>query len=130
MGDSDANGGAGLDLRPRDLARLGQLFLQDGWSGTDRILPDGWVSQATTRYYDWIERSGPTHVSYGFLWWTDEDHDAYMAWGYGGQFIYVAPDRDLVVVTTTRWWQGAPADLAQQVLDVIVNGVVPAAPLK
>ena len=130
MGDSDANGGAGLDLRPRDLARIGQLFLQDGWSGTDRILPDGWVSQATTPYYDWVEPSGPTHVSYGFLWWTDEEHDAYFAWGYGGQFIYVAPARDLVVVTTTRWWSGAPADLAIQVLDVIVNGVVPAAPLK
>lgn len=130
MGDGATNGGAGLDLRPRDLARLGQLFLQDGWSGTDRILPDGWVAQATTPSYAWVEPSGPTRVSYGFLWWTDEDHDAYMAWGYGGQFIYVAPARDLVVVTTTRWWQGAPADLAHRVLDVIVNGVVPAAPLK
>lgn len=128
MGDSDANGGAGLELRPRDLARLGQLFLQDGWSGTNRVLPDGWVSQATTPYYTWASAAGPTHVSYGFLWWTDEDHDAYMAWGYGGQFIYVAPDRDLVVVATTRWWDGAPADQATRVLDVIVNGVVPAAP--
>ena len=67
-------------------------------------------------------------MSYGYLWWTDEDHDAYLAWGYGGQFIYVAPERDLVVVATTRWWQGAPEGLAYQVLDVIVNGVVPAAP--
>ena len=126
--DADANGGAGLDLRPRDLARLGQLFLQDGWSGTDRILPDGWVSQATASHYPWVSQAGPTRVSYGYLWWTDEDNDAFFAWGYGGQFIYVAPHRDLVVVATTRWWDGAPSDLAYQVLDVIVNGVLPAAP--
>lgn len=130
IGDAYVNGGAGLELRPRDLARLGQLYLQDGWSGTQRILPDGWVSQATAPYYAWVEPAGPTHVSYGFLWWTDEDHDAYLAWGYGGQFVYVAPARDLVVVATTRWWNGAPPELAGRVLAVIVNGVVPAAPRK
>jgi CubicO group peptidase (beta-lactamase class C family) len=128
IGDNEINGAAGLELRPRDLARLGQLHLQDGWSGDDRILPDGWVSQTTTPAYTWTSPAGPTHVSYGYLWWTDEDNDAFMAWGYGGQFIYVAPGRDLVVVATTRWWQGAPADLATRVLGLIVDDVVPAAP--
>ena len=128
MGDAEANGGAGLDLRPRDLARLGQLFIQDGWSGDRRILPDGWVEEATRPYFSWTSSAGPTHVSYGYLWWVDVDHDAYLAWGYGGQFIYVAPDRDLVVVATTDWRSGAPADLSYQALGVIVNGVLPAAP--
>jgi len=126
------NGGAGLDLRPRDLARLGQLFLQGGWSGDDRVLPSGWVEEATRRRYAWTSDAGPTNVSYGYLWWTDEDHDAYLAWGYGGQFIYVAPARDLVVVATTDWGvidgQGIPADLSSQVLRVVVEGVLPAAP--
>ncbi len=126
------NGGAGLDLRPRDLARLGQLFLQDGWSGGRRILPAGWVEEATTRRYGWRDSAGPTDVSYGYLWWTDVDHAAFMAWGYGGQFVYVAPERDLVVVATTEWGlvdgKGIPAGLSAKVLGVIVNGVLPAAP--
>ena len=126
------NGGAGLDLRPRDLARIGQLFLQEGWSGDERVLPAGWVEEATRHHYPWISDAGPTNVSYGYLWWTDEDHDGYLAWGYGGQFIYVAPARDLVVVATTEWGQiagqGIPADLSAQVLRVIVEGVLPAAP--
>lgn len=126
------NGGAGLDLRPRDLARLGQLFLQDGWSGVRRVLPEGWVEDATTRRWGWESDAGATDISYGYLWWTDEDHQAYMAWGYGGQFVYVAPTRDLVVVATTEWRQidgeSIPPDLSRQVLAVIVNGVLPAAP--
>ena len=126
------NGGAGLDLTPRDLARLGQLFLQDGYSGGRRILPEGWVAQATTRHYLWLSDAGPTRTSYGYLWWTDEDNAAFMAWGYGGQFVYVAPSRSLVVVATTNWravdGQGIPANLSTQVLSVVVNGVLPAAP--
>lgn len=126
------NGGAGLDLRPRDLARIGQLYLQDGWSRGRRILPQGWVEEATTRRYGWRDDAGPTDVSYGYLWWIDVVNDAFMAWGYGGQFVYVAPDRDLVVVATTEWGlvdgMGIPAGLSAQVLGVIVNGVLPAAP--
>lgn len=122
------NGGAGLDLRPRDLARLGQLFLQDGWSGRTRVLPAGWAAEATRSHWPWRSNAGPTLTSYGYLWWTDEVNGAFMAWGYGGQFVYVAPDRDLVVVTTTEWRGGIPSGLSSQVLSVIVDGVLPAAP--
>jgi CubicO group peptidase (beta-lactamase class C family) len=132
-GDGHVNGGAGLNLRPRDLARIGQLYLQRGVSGTTRVIPEAWVAQATAAHFPWTNDIGPTHVSYGYLWWTDADHDAYLAWGYRGQFIYVAPARHLVVVTTTAWWPiagvGAPTDLDEQVLDAIINSVAPAAPV-
>jgi CubicO group peptidase (beta-lactamase class C family) len=132
-GDGHVNGGAGLDLRPRDLARIGQLFFQHGVSGTRHVVSEDWVREATRAHFPWISDEGPTHVSYGYLWWTDADNDAYMAWGYRGQFIYVAPSRRLVVVATTAWWQidgvSAPSDLSLQALDVIVNGVVPAVPV-
>ena len=65
------------------------------------------------------------------LWWvSDASPAAYFAWGYGGQFVYVVPSRDLVVVATTDWVQLteiSPAELAGQALGVIVNDVVPAA---
>lgn len=134
LGDGHVNGGSGLKLRPRDLARIGQLYLQNGVSGTRRIVPSQWIDEATRAHFPWTsdQGGGPAHLSYGYLWWTDADNHAYMAWGYRGQYIYVAPARRLVVVTTTAWWQidgiSAPTDLDQQVLDVIVNGVLPAVP--
>jgi CubicO group peptidase (beta-lactamase class C family) len=70
-------------------------------------------------------------VTYGMLWWVSDDSPAaFYAWGYGGQFVYVVPSRDLVVVATTEW-EGlseiTPSALAAQVLGVIVNDIVPSA---
>lgn len=128
LGGGPVNGSSGLDLRPRDLARLGQLFLQDGWSGRTRVLPSGWVGEATRERWPWRSPTGPTVTTYGYQWWIDVPNRAFMAWGFGGQFIYVAPERELVVVVTTEWRNAAPADLAMQALSVIVEGVLPAAP--
>jgi CubicO group peptidase (beta-lactamase class C family) len=127
------NGGAGIDLRAQDLLRLGQLFLQEGRSGTHQIVPADWVTLATRPYYTWRWGVGPlSTVTYGYLWWvsTTSIDAAYFAWGYGGQFIYVVPSQDLVVVATTDWTgigdAAAVNALESAVLDVIVNGVVPA----
>lgn len=132
--EGTVNGGSGLDLRPRDLARIGQLFLQDGVSGDRLVLDTDWIAQATHAHFPWTSDAGPTHVSYGYLWWIDLENDAYFAWGYRGQYIYVAPARRLVVVATTAWraidGQSAPSDLDRQSLDVIANGVLPAVPVE
>ncbi len=128
------NGGAGIDLRPRDLARLGQLFLQGGLSGDRRILTESWIQEATSPVFEWRVSFPPLPaVSYGFLWWTNGDvrGDAFLAWGYGGQFLYVVPSLNLVVVATTEW-RGVSSDegsdaVEKAVLDVIVNHVVTSA---
>ena len=126
------NGGSGIALRARDLLKFGQLFLQRGWSGDASVVPEGWVDSVTRPQFAWRTVVGPLErVTYGMLWWvSDADPAAFFAWGYGGQFVYVVPNRDLVVVTTTDWVQLTeitPTELAAQVLGVIVNDVVPAA---
>jgi CubicO group peptidase (beta-lactamase class C family) len=128
------NGGSGIDLRARDLARLGQLYLQDGISGSDRILPEGWVGTATRPAFPWRSQFGALdRFTYGHLWWVSESQPepAYLAWGYGGQFIYVVPALDLVVVATTNWAQlseeGGPAPLESAVLGVLVERIHTAA---
>jgi CubicO group peptidase (beta-lactamase class C family) len=132
LSDGYVNGAAGLDLRPRDLARLGQLYLQEGWSGTRAVVPPLWVEEATTPRWNSLGPVGPIeNVSYGFLWWLDQDRGAYFAWGFAGQFIYVVPRLDLVVVATTEW-RGVSQDvgyraLQEEVLGLIVNSVLPAA---
>lgn len=128
------NGGAGIDLRPRDMARLGRLYLQNGHTGDEQILPDGWTTTATTAKYTWRNTFGPLQaLTYGYLWWIEENAaaTAYTAWGYGGQYIYVVPEKDLIIVTTTNWRglssDGGPAPLEQAGFDIIVNHIIPAA---
>ena len=127
------NGGSGISLTGRDLLRFGQLVLQQGRSGTRQIIPADWARTMTAPQFSWRETDGPqTHVSYGYLWWTTDGPPtpAAFAWGFGGQFVYVAPALDLVAVVTTSWQglSGAPLTATtDSALAVIVSGVLPAA---
>ena len=124
--------GTGIQFRGRDLLKLGQLYLQRGASGTRMVLPESWVDETTRPRFSWRETLGAqSSITYGTLWWvSDASPAAYFAWGYGGQFIYVVPARDLVVVATTDWSRlsgTGPRILAEQVITVIVTGVLAAA---
>jgi CubicO group peptidase (beta-lactamase class C family) len=129
------NGGSGLQLTGQDLARLGQLMLQQGRSGAQQVVPAGWIGTATAPQFPWRDTVGAQgSVTYGYLWWVADppSKHAFFAWGYGGQFVYVVPSLDLVIVTTTEW-RALSADnltslgIAEAVLGVIVNDIVPAA---
>ena len=91
----------GLMLRPRDMAKLGQLVLNGGtWQGR-QIVPEAWI-KAMTRPHVRFQPSG----GYGLHWWTrvyssgPHAAPAYMADGWGGQRIMVFPTMDLVAVFT------------------------------
>ena len=90
-----AIGGWGLRLSPRDMARLGQLYLDRGvWQGR-RIVSAEWVRQATTAHV-----AAPDGLGYGYLWWVHPALGAYTARGRGGQLIFVVPAQQLVIVFT------------------------------
>ena len=79
----------------QDFARFGWLYLNDGmWNGT-RILPEGWVDHGRT----WVATDPENNTGYGAHWWLPPAVPGSMAaFGYEGQFTFVVPDRDLVVV--------------------------------
>lgn len=93
---------------PRDFARFGLLYLRDGvWNGK-RILPEGWVDYARTPTWQQPNDQG----RYGAHWWLDlAGPGSFSANGYEGQFIFVVPDRDLVIVRNGR----TPADQSDNV---------------
>jgi CubicO group peptidase (beta-lactamase class C family) len=130
--DGTPNGGSGLKLRPRDFAKIGALWLNDGSTGRMTILDPGDVASGTSpRFGYWAPAPPPlSSFGYGYSWWTARTGpgDGFFAWGFGGQFIFVVPVRSLVVVVTTEW-RGAGAQAPQQefnALDLIVNHVLPA----
>jgi CubicO group peptidase (beta-lactamase class C family) len=128
LSDGYVNAGSGLDLSSRDLARFGQLILQKGRSGNQTIVSESWVTDATDSKFSWsFDYGALKNYSYGYLWWTPPD--AILAWGYGGQFIYIVPDKNLVIVTTVNWHfissDGGPASTELAALDVIINKILP-----
>lgn len=90
---------------PRDWAALGQLALDDGVWGGERLLPDGWMQESTTA----VTPAESDADAYGMSWWLNAraegslrfpqlPSDAYWMSGHDGQRVYVVPSADLVVV--------------------------------
>jgi CubicO group peptidase (beta-lactamase class C family) len=87
----------GLRLRTLDMAKLGQLFLQDGaWNG-ERILPPGLVAEVARPH---SAGGPPVRLPYGLSWWVPSA-STYFASGYAGQFIWVHPPLELVVAISS-----------------------------
>ena len=99
------SGGMSGLLRSRDLLKFGELYLRGGrWRGHP-IIPAEYVADSVK-----VHNEGDffgTHVQYGYMWWIKKigGHDAFWAAGYGGQYLMVVPDIDMVVLCTSDWKQ-------------------------
>jgi CubicO group peptidase (beta-lactamase class C family) len=106
-----AMAGCCLNAALRDWARFGQLHLQDGiWEGR-RLLPEGWVADATTLSNTSPDDEPSSKSGYRYQWWVF-DEGRYAAEGVHGQFILVDPARRLVVAKASFWpvaWDDALA---------------------
>jgi CubicO group peptidase (beta-lactamase class C family) len=99
--------GGGLQLRPGDMARFGQMYLDGGrWKGR-QVVPETWVKESTRRHVKFGSGSRGRVVGYGYLWWILQgdpagsgDLDIYAAMGFRAQYIFVIPEHDMVVVVT------------------------------
>jgi CubicO group peptidase (beta-lactamase class C family) len=121
----DSEGATGMALTARDMAKIGYLYLNNGtWEGK-QIIPEEWVRESTR-----VQIKVPSvpyfsiHLDYGFLWWIHSvgDHDAFSAVGFGGQYITVVPELDLVVVITTT---EASHTKAPRYLSIIEDYIMP-----
>jgi CubicO group peptidase (beta-lactamase class C family) len=95
--DGVFSGGYNLYMTPRELARFGLLSLRGGdWEGT-QLVPTAWVQQSIQP-----QLAADDGYGYGYYWWllSGGDQDIAIAWGHGGQFVYLVPALDLMVVMT------------------------------
>jgi CubicO group peptidase (beta-lactamase class C family) len=99
---TDGNGVAfvlgGLNLRTRDYARMGQMFLQNGAYNGQQIVPADWVAASTVPSAPTV----PGEYGYGYQWWMPKDgrEGEFLARGVYGQYIYI--NRPLGVVIASN----------------------------
>ena len=122
-------GGSDLKLAPRDMAKLGALYLDEGrWQGR-QLVPAKWVREATTAHVTF--GAGPPE-GYGYQWWvtTAAGDPAFAALGYGGQLIEVVPARHLVVVMSTDVNENDPGSTVDPnlLLSLVSIWIAPAVP--
>jgi CubicO group peptidase (beta-lactamase class C family) len=92
--DGVTYGASNLNLKPRDMAKFGQMLLQNGRWGNTQIIDSAWVSDATKQHV-WLD-----YWAYGYGIWINPADEVFWAAGHGGQTIMIAPDKNLVVVVT------------------------------
>lgn len=119
-----ATSSAGLNLRPRDWAKIGQLVLNRGvWEG-QQIVPASWVVQSTTEQ---IKTNEP--LSYGYQWWLGRSphKDGVVQWiaakGFKSQKIIIIPALDMVVVVNAS---RRSQDMVAPELDLLDQYILPA----
>jgi CubicO group peptidase (beta-lactamase class C family) len=115
----------GLKLRVRDLAKLGQLLLQNGeWEGR-RLIPADYIATATER-----QNNGgpPVGLAYGYMWWiprANSPRTTFIASGSGGQILWVHTPLNLVVAVTSEVTEASTA--RNQAIDLIRKEIFQAA---
>ena len=98
-----SSGYSGIYMQPADMAKFGYLYLRNGnWNG-EQLISKQWIKESTKLQIkaNW----GPLLPEYGYMWWINR-FGGYAALGYGGQYIFVVPEHDLVVVFTSGLFQG------------------------
>jgi len=112
--------GGGLFISTEDMARFGLLFLNDGIWNDKRLISSEWISKAIT--------PSQPNVNYGYLWWLNKKGDRhweglsekiYYAAGFGGNFIVIDKENDLVIVT--RWLEPSKIEEFMQKVNAALN---------
>ena len=109
-------GGSGISVTLEDYGRFGQFVLSGGKAGNQQVLPQGWMSFAST-----TTGTDPAYGDFASMWWpawTDASKadKAFTAAGIFGQFIYLNPNQNVVIVV----WQAQTKATGGEVIDDMV----------
>jgi len=125
------DGAGGLKITPRDMAKIGVTFLNNGFWNGKRIISEQWVNKSATSFpgNDGINVPGTDerNTGYSYSWWTKSFSDSgkeinmFYAAGWGGQFIMVTPELNTVIVLT-----GGNYHDKVRIFNILTNYVIPA----
>lgn len=116
--DKTTFGAFSLYLTPRDFGKIGQLLLQNGVWDNQQLVNENYLHEATSNQF----AGNPNNSPYGYYFWIYPDWKAYAAKGHGGQFLFVAPEKQLVVVYTAWPYSGRELwDEKEQLMKLILD---------
>jgi len=123
-------GGNSMEFTPRDMAVLGYLYLHNGFMNGKQIVPADWVEKSLTNFTGFSGKywGDLKNYNYGYLWWLGEinNYKLFLALGYGGQFVIVNPELNMIVVTTAETyldWDTADSH-EQSILNIIARFII------
>lgn len=92
-------GGNNMALLPEDMAKIGHMLLDRGMYKGKQIVTRKWLEQSLQPY----TKSENNGYKYGYMWWREQiaGYEASFAWGWGGQYIFILPDLESVIVITS-----------------------------
>lgn len=121
--------GGGLYLTARDTAKLGLLYLNGGRWGREQVVPEQWILDSLRMHVDLTVRGQPPS-GYGYLWWVlapdprgNGRQYVYAARGRFGQFIFVVPELDMVVVVLAFTPRGTESN---KPIEILYDHILPA----
>lgn len=118
-------GGFHMYFTSRDLAKFGYLALRNGFWDGRQLVSRSWIEDSTAVHVSYA--SDTTIGDYGYHWWVRPQwgYPVYMASGYGGQYIFVVPGLDLIMVSTADT-TGDTIDRHMQAFSLLTQYVIPA----
>lgn len=121
--DGQATGGTGFRLRPRDAAKLGALYANEGvWNGA-RVISEDWVMRSREQPY-MFRTDG-----YGYLWWkrtftgTGTPRECFFTSGNGGNFVFVFPALELVITYTGSNYNSSLMDQPFRLVPAVLSAI-------
>ena len=123
-------GGVTLQLKAMDMLKIGQLFLNMGVFNGQQVVSEEWVNSSTSPQ---ISTGNTMYYAnqYGFYWWIGEQQGVqyYFANGYGGQFICIFPELDLLVIAQSELNNAyhEPGEQWMNTLSLIMNDILSSA---
>lgn len=115
-------GGNNMALKPRDMIKIGQLMMDVGYYNGESIVSADWIIRSvipvTGRLRD---------VNYGYLWFRRMagNYQMVYAWGNGGQFIFIIPEIQSVIVVTSQNISGVPRSYRTGLMTILDTEIVP-----
>ncbi len=118
------SGGYNFYISPLELHKFGVFISKQGIWNEKRIIGKEWIETSLTRHID----AHVPELDYGFNWWVRKISgiETKIAWGYGGQFLFIFPEIDVIVSITTNTRDFREEELREDFYFFIKDYILPA----
>ncbi len=122
--DGTTLGGYGILTTPRELAKIAMVAANNGRYKNEELLSEEWAHAMTSTQVEFLDAS----YQFGYYWWIDPQRKIKFMWGHGGQFAFIIPEKNMMVMITsepnTQGKHQIDADEALEIVDRIIETAI------